>query len=154
MILGELAKLKIIAYTDPAFNEIHPPEEFAEQIPRADAIILTCPLTDETRNLMNAQTLAAMKPSAYLINVARGGCVDESALIETLSAGRIAGAGIDVTVEEPLDQTSPLWDIESAIVTPHTGGETRAYEDRVVAILKENLERLWRGEAALENQIV
>ena len=95
-----------------------------------------------------------MKRSAYLINVARGGCVDETALIEALHAGEIAGAGIDVTADEPLAPDSPLWEIENVVLTPHTAGETRRYEDNVIDILLENLERLWRGEEKLRNGVV
>jgi len=95
-----------------------------------------------------------MKPAAYLVNVARGRVVDEAALVEALAARRIAGAGIDVTVEEPLRPDSPLWGMEQVLITPHTAGETRAYEDNVIEILRDNLERLRRGEAQLCNQVV
>ena len=115
---------------------------------------LTCPLTKETENLIDAAALAAMKQSAYLVNAARGRCVDEPALIRALTAGRIAGAAIDVTAEEPLAASSPLWDLPSAFITPHTGGETRKYEDNVLDILMDNLGRLWRGETALRNRVV
>jgi phosphoglycerate dehydrogenase-like enzyme len=91
---------------------------------------------------------------AFLINVARGRCVDEAALVKALSEGRIAGAAIDVTVAEPLAPASPLWNIETALITPHTAGETRRYEDNVLDILEDNLDRLWRGDAALRNQIL
>ena len=105
-------------------------------------------------NLINAAAFAAMKPSAYLINVARGKIVDELALLDALKTGRIAGAGLDCTVEEPLPATSPLWDIPNALITPHTAGETRRYEDNVIDLLLENLDRLWRGEPELKNGIV
>jgi phosphoglycerate dehydrogenase-like enzyme len=95
-----------------------------------------------------------MKPSAYLVNAARGRCVDEAAMIETLVARRIAGAGIDVTVEEPLSPISPLWAMEHVLITPHTAGETSRYEDNVLAIMQENLQRLWLGETTLRNQVV
>ena len=95
-----------------------------------------------------------MKPSAYLINVARGRVVDEKALVEALAAHRIAGAALDVTAEEPLPQSSPLWAMEHVLVTPHTAGETRRYEDNVIEILRENLDRLRRGERQLRNQVV
>jgi phosphoglycerate dehydrogenase-like enzyme len=95
-----------------------------------------------------------MKPSAFLINVARGKVVDEPALIAALNEGRIAGAGLDCAVEEPLPAASPLWDIPSALITPHTAGETRSYEDNVIDLLLENLDRLWRGESELKNGIV
>jgi phosphoglycerate dehydrogenase-like enzyme len=128
--------------------------ELMARLPEADYVALTCPLTPETEGLIGAQALAAMKPSAFLINAARGRVVDEPALIDALQARTIAGAGIDCTVEEPLPASSPLWEIASALITPHTAGETRRYEDNVIDLLLENLDRLWRGEAALKNQVV
>ena len=80
--------------------------------------------------------------------------MDEAALVAALREGRIAAAGIDVTVEEPLPATSPLWDLPNAFITPHTAGETRRYEDNVLDILQENLDRLWRGDNTLRNQVV
>ena len=95
-----------------------------------------------------------MKPTALLINVARGRVVDEAALIEALQQRRIAAAGLDVTREEPLPASSPLWTLPNVLITPHTAGETQSYEDAVIDILLENLHRLWRGETELRNQIV
>jgi phosphoglycerate dehydrogenase-like enzyme len=95
-----------------------------------------------------------MKPSAYLVNVARGRCVDEPALIAALSEGRIAGAALDCFAEEPLAPSSPLWAFDNVLITPHTAGETRHYEDNVIDLLLENLERLWAGEAMLRNEVV
>jgi D-2-hydroxyacid dehydrogenase (NADP+) len=126
----------------------------AEVLPQADIVALTCPLTPQTEKLIGAAALAAMKPSAYLVNVARGRVVDEPALIAALEAGRIAGAALDCTVEEPLPDASPLWGFDNVLITPHTAGETRCYEDNVLDILLENLERLWRGQTELKNQIV
>jgi D-2-hydroxyacid dehydrogenase (NADP+) len=126
----------------------------SEVLPQADLVALTCPLTPQTAKLIDAAALAAMKPSAYLINVARGRVVDEPALIAALEARRIAGAALDTTVEEPLPENSPLWGFDNVLITPHTAGETRRYEDNVLDILLENLERLWRGEPELKNQIV
>ena len=120
----------------------------------ADVVALTCPLTPETENLIDAAALAAMKPTAHLINVARGRVIDEPALIDSLQRRRIAAAGLDVTHEEPLAASSPLWTLPNVLITPHTAGETQRYEDAVIDILLENLERLWRGETALRNQIV
>ena len=76
------------------------------------------------------------------------------ALVAALRAGEIAGAGIDVTADEPLSPDSPLWDLENVVLTPHTAGETRRYEDNVIDILLENLDRQWRGEEELRNGIV
>jgi phosphoglycerate dehydrogenase-like enzyme len=117
-------------------------------------VALTCPLTPETENLIDAAALGRMRKGACLVNAARGRCVDEAALAAALKEERLAGAAIDVTVEEPLSPASPLWDIPTAFITPHTAGETRHYEDNVLDILEENLARLWRGEAALYNQVL
>ncbi len=143
-----------VSKTVEGIDELHPTDAFQSLIPRADVVVLSCPLTDETRGLMNAAGFAAMKPSAYLVNVARGGCVEQDALIAALEAGTIAGAGIDVTEPEPLPSDSKLWSFDNVILTPHTGGETRAYEDNVIDALIENLERLWRGEQKLLHVIV
>src|SRR5262245_3576290 len=137
-----------------AADAVFPQERLSELLPQADVVALTCPLTPQTQGLIGAQALAAMKPSAMLVNVARGRVVDEAALVEALAARRIAAAGIDCTVEEPLPATSPLWALENALITPHTAGETARYEDNVIDLLMENLERLWRRETALRNQIV
>ena len=123
-------------------------------LPLADFVALTCPLTPRTENLIDAKALAAMKRSAYLINVARGKVVNEPALIEALNQKRIAGAALDCVWEEPLPATSGLWGVPNVLITPHTAGETRRYEDNVIDLLLENLERQWRGESALKNQFV
>lgn len=130
-------------------DALHGPGEFVSLLPRADVVILACPLNDETRGLIDEAALSAMHPGSYLINVSRGGCVDQSALIAALQSRQIAGAGIDVTEPEPLPTESPLWSLENVIITPHSAGETRSYEDTVVDNLIDNLERLWRGETTL-----
>ena len=120
----------------------------------ADFVVLTCPLTTQTENLIDAKALARMKPSAYLVNVARGKVVNEPALVEALQSGRIAGAALDCVWEEPLPAGSALWGVPNVLITPHTAGETRRYEDNVIDLLLENLARLHRGESALKNQFV
>ena len=85
--------------------------------------------------MIDADAFSRMKTSAYLISAARGRCVDEPALIKALQDKMIAGAGIDVTVEEPLQRSSPLWDFANVLITPHTAGETRRYEENVLDIL-------------------
>jgi D-2-hydroxyacid dehydrogenase (NADP+) len=137
-----------------AAHAVAPHDRLVELLPEADVVALTCPLTPQTEGLINARAFAAMKPSAFLVNVARGRVVDEPALVAALEGRRIAGAGIDCTVEEPLPASSPLWGLENALITPHTAGETRRYEDNVIDVLLENLDRLWRGQAPLRNQIV
>ncbi|BAT58247.1 glyoxylate/hydroxypyruvate reductase B [Variibacter gotjawalensis] len=128
-------------------------KDLPKHLPEADVVALTCPLTAETTNLIDAKAFAAMKPSAYLINVARGKVVDEAALIASLSDKTIAAAGIDVTHEEPLPEGSPLWTIPNALITPHTAGETQRYEDNVIDLLIENIDRVHRGEK-LVNEMV
>jgi phosphoglycerate dehydrogenase-like enzyme len=135
-------------------DAVHRMEQLRSLLPEADFVALTCPLTKETQELIDAAALGRMKPSAYLVNVARGRVVDEVALVEALTARRIAGAGIDVTTEEPLAANSPLWGMAEVLITPHTAGETRRYEDNVIEILRDNLARLWRGEQQLRNQVV
>ena len=135
-------------------DEVFTPDQLSTLLPRADFVTLTCPLTPATRNMIDGAALAAMKPSAYLINVARGGCVDEPVLLTALQRGEIAGAAIDHFWDEPLLPDSPFWDLENVLITPHTAGETRKYEENLFDILLENLERLWRGEQVLRNQIV
>jgi D-2-hydroxyacid dehydrogenase (NADP+) len=135
-------------------DEVHGLDALPAILPRADMVVLVCPLTPETTGLMNATTLAAMKPSAYLINCARGKVCDEAELIAALVSGKIKGAALDVTAEEPLAPTSPLWTLPNVFITPHTGGETCVYEDNVLDLLVANLERVWAGESTLINQIV
>jgi D-2-hydroxyacid dehydrogenase (NADP+) len=137
-----------------AAHQVFPDDRLLAHVPEADVIALTCPLTPQTEGLIDARAFAAMKPSALLINVARGRVVDEPALVAALAGRRIAGAGVDCTVEEPLPASSPLWALENALITPHTAGETRRYEDNVIDLLLENLDRLWRGETVLRNHIV
>jgi D-2-hydroxyacid dehydrogenase (NADP+) len=135
-------------------DAVHGMADLKELLPQADFVALTCPLTAETEKLIDAAALARMKPSAYLVNAARGRVVDEPALVAALEKGQIKGAAIDVTVEEPLAADSALWAMEHVLITPHTAGETCRYEDNVLAIMRENLARLWRGETALLNQVV
>lgn len=159
--LAKLAKafdMKVIGTRrDPAkgaggADEVHADADLLKVIPRADFVALTCPITPETTKLYNAAAFAAMKPGARLINVARGAVVDEPAMIAALQSGKLVAAGIDVTVEEPLPPTSPLWTMPNVVLTPHTAGETAAYEENVIDILLENIGRLERGETRLRNE--
>lgn len=161
--LGDLARafgMRVIAVKRDvarlggAADETLPIERLAEVLPRADYVALTCPLTRETRGLIGRAALAAMKPGAALVNVARGAVVDEIALIAALRDGTLAQAALDCFEIEPLAKDSPLWAMRNIIVTQHVGGETRAYEDGVVDLLLDNLARLERGDAALRNEVV
>jgi phosphoglycerate dehydrogenase-like enzyme len=137
-----------------AADAVHGNDRLLALLPEADIVALTCPLTPETENLIGAKAFAAMKPGAHLVNVARGKCVDEAALQAALKSGRLAAAALDCVREEPLPMHAPLWQFPNVLITPHSAGETRRYEDNIIDLLLENLARLWRGEAALRNQIV
>jgi phosphoglycerate dehydrogenase-like enzyme len=123
-------------------------DQFDRLLPTFDVIILIVPLTDQTRHLMNAERLAAMKDGAALINVARGGVVDTDALIRELNSGRIT-AGLDVTDPEPLPDGHPLWSAGNVIITPHVGGNTEAFTPRGRKLVEEQLARFAAGEPLL-----
>jgi phosphoglycerate dehydrogenase-like enzyme len=108
--------------------------------------VLCAALTPATEKLIDGAALARMKPSAYLINIGRGGTIDEPALIQALQAGWIAGAGLDVFAQEPLPADSPLWDMDNVIITAHYAGLTPQYDERAIAIFLDNLRRYQAGE--------
>ncbi len=137
-----------------AADEVLAQDRLPDALARADYVVLTCPLTPRTQGLMDRAALAAMKPSARLINVARGKVVVEADLIDALTRGVIAGAAIDTTVEEPLPAASPLWTTPNLFITPHSAGETRRYEDNVIDLLLDNLDRLRHGRSDLRNPVV
>lgn len=122
---------------------------FDDLLRRADYVVLACPLTNETRNLIDAPALARMKPSAFLINVARGAIVDTQALYEALREKRIAGAGLDVTEPEPLPRGHPLLALDNVTITPHLGSATVETRAKMAELSVENLLRGLRGEPLL-----
>jgi len=111
-----------------------------------DFFIIVIPLTPETRMMVRAEVLAAMKPTAFPLNLARGAVVDEKALIQALESRTIAGAALDVFNEEPLPQGHPFWKMKNVIVTPHIGGTSTFYAGQVLPIFQENLRRYLGGE--------
>lgn len=111
----------------------------------AEVVILTVPLTDETRGMMNASALAAMPDGALLVNVARGGVVDTDALVAELQSGRLRAA-LDVTDPEPLPQDHPIWTCTNALITPHVGGDSTAMLPRMAALIRRQIEHLRAGE--------
>lgn len=125
------------------------PDRLLELLPTADVVVIACPLTAETRGLIGAKQLQAMKPSAYLINIARGGIVQTPALVEALEKKQIAGAGLDVTDPEPLPQGHPLWKLPNAVVSPHLGGQSDQRDDRQWRLFRENIRRFVAGEPLL-----
>ena len=121
-------------------------ENLHSLLERSDVVMLACPLTQETYHLISTPELAKMKSSAYLINVTRGGIVDEPALVEALKAGQLAGAGLDVTEQEPLSPDSPLWDAPNLILTPHRAGASQHRPRMIFEFFLKNLERYLTGE--------
>jgi D-2-hydroxyacid dehydrogenase (NADP+) len=111
-----------------------------------DFLVVLTPLTPETRNIVGEKVFAAMKPTAYLVNVARGGVVDESALIAALEAGKIAGAGLDVFSQEPLPSDNPLWKTKNLTIFSHLGGYSQGYEDRAMPTIAGNMGKFLAGD--------
>src|SRR5262249_49604799 len=122
---------------DPA-DEMYPPARLAEVLPRADWLMLTCPLTPETRNLINADTIRILKKGARLINVSRGEVIDEQAVIEALKSGQLGGAYIDPFTVEPLPKDSPFWELPNVVITPHNAAASNGNEKRVAEIFMAN----------------
>ena len=116
-----------------------------EVFEKSDFISLNCPLNESTRHLINSETLAMMKPSAYLINTARGPLIDEKALIQALNDGVIAGAGLDVQEVEPLDDASPLYTMDNVIITPHMGWRGLETRQRLVSMIGDNIRAFASG---------
>jgi phosphoglycerate dehydrogenase-like enzyme len=130
----------------PFVDEVWGMDRLPDLLRQSDVVAISAPLTDASHHLLGAQELALMKPSAYLIVVSRGGIVEENALAAALTAGTIAGAGVDVAEVEPLSADSPLWDAPNLIISPHTAGDSSEKEQRCVQILRENLIRYAAGD--------
>lgn len=130
-------------------DEIMPASELPRLLAESDYVVLSMPLTDETRGMIGGKELRSMKPTAAIVNIARGPVVDEQALIQALQEGWIAGAALDVFDQEPLPTDSPLWDMENVILSPHISGGTEIYNVRAVDIFCENLRRRLANEPLL-----
>ena len=120
-----------------------------EMLPECDYVVVAAPLTPETRGLIGAENLHLMKRDAVLINVARGGVVDQAALVEALKGGVIGGAALDVFATEPLPSNSPLWRLPNVIISPHISGFTPHYDERAMTLFADNLRRYVNGESLL-----
>jgi phosphoglycerate dehydrogenase-like enzyme len=118
-------------------NVTYTPKE--DLLARSDFVLLATPLTAETENMIGTEELALMKPSAFLVNICRGGVIDEDALVEALNQGQIAGAGLDVFVYEPLPFDHPLTRCDNVILTPHIGGGTGGARDRQMGDVLANV---------------
>lgn len=129
--------------------EVVPPERLADVAPDADFLAITAPLTPATRGLVSREVIARMKPTAWLVNIARGAIVDEAALLDALRAGRIGGAAIDAWWTEPLPPESGWWSLPNVIATPHVSNSSPRVRERTLALFLENLRRWKAGEPLL-----
>jgi phosphoglycerate dehydrogenase-like enzyme len=125
------------------------PAKLMQVLPKADVVVLACPLTAQTRGMVGEDQLKTMKNTAYLINVARGSIVQTPALVEALDQKRIAGAGLDVADPEPLPPGHPLWRHSSVIISPHVGGQSAGGMERQWRLWRENVRRYVAGEPLL-----
>jgi phosphoglycerate dehydrogenase-like enzyme len=130
------------------FARMWPRDRLIEAVADLDYLVLLTPYTPETRGIVSAAVLAAMKPTSHIVNVARGGVVDEQALIAALRDGAIAGAALDVFAEEPLPSDHPFWTMENVLITPHTAGFHGGYADEALPIVEDNLRRFLAGDLA------
>jgi phosphoglycerate dehydrogenase-like enzyme len=140
------------ATPDPGVAQVYGPGELRALLAASDYVVLAAPLTPATRHLIDAAALAAMKPGAVLINISRGGLVDEPALVRALQEGRIGGAALDVFAEEPLPPASPLWALPNVLITPHLAGANPHYNRRATELFCDNLRRYLAG-APLLNRV-
>ena len=133
----------------PHVAELWPENRLEDLLAESDVVLLNLPLNDTTHHLLDASRLAKMKPSALLVNMARGPIIETEALVAALHAGTIAGAVMDVTDPEPLPDSHPLWSCPNVLITPHVGGQSRWRNDDVTDLLCENIRRLQSGEALI-----
>jgi phosphoglycerate dehydrogenase-like enzyme len=127
--------------TDPDLGEILPMDRLADALRRSDYLVLAAPLTQDTRGMVNATTLAAMPSTARVINVSRGALVVTADLVDALRRGRIAGAALDVFGDERPDDSSPLWTLPNVLISPHMAGHVVGWRDELVALFADNLAR-------------
>jgi phosphoglycerate dehydrogenase-like enzyme len=125
----------------PHFDRIWSNEELSDALSGADHVVVTLPVTPQTRGLLDAAALASCKQGAMIYNIGRGAVIDTDALVAGLQSGYLGGAGLDVTEPEPLPADSPLWDLENVLITAHTSGATPRYWERQEALVAENLAR-------------
>ncbi len=126
-------------------NRLYPPQALRSMLKECDFVVISLPLTPETQGYVTAEALAVLKPGAFLVDVSRGGILDQDALVAALKERKIAGAALDVFPEEPLPDDSPLWKVNNVILTPHISGITPQYDERAVELFAENLSRYLAG---------
>ncbi len=130
-------------------SRVVPPERLAEVAAEADYLVLAAPLTNETQGAVSRRVIARMKPTAWIVNIARGAMLDEDALVDALRAGRLGGAALDALTVEPLPKDHPLWTLPNVIITPHSSNSSPRIRERSVALFRENLRRYKVRESLL-----
>jgi len=130
----------------PNFDKVVGANEWKQLLPESEFVVIATPLTPETKGLIDLETLRLFRPDAYLINIARGAIVDESALATALQEGWIAGAALDTVFTEPLLAESPLWTLPNVFITPHCSGNTPRVKERTLALFLDNLTRYRQGK--------
>src|SRR4029079_15952643 len=128
------------------FDRVHPISELLPALPQVDHLVLLTPYSPATHHMIDAKVFAAMKPSSYFINVARGGVVDEDDLLAALHDKTLAGAPLDVFNQEPLPADHPFWDFKNVIITTHQGGFCDTYVDLAMPILEHNMRCFLKGD--------
>src|SRR5204862_6320699 len=132
--------------SEPGVERVVAADRLAEVVGEADYLAIAAPLTSATRGAISREVISRMKPTAWIMNIARGAIVDEPAMIDALQAKRIGGAALDVFTTEPLPKDSPLWRLDNVIVTPHHSGSSPRAGERTLALFAENLRRYKSGE--------
>jgi phosphoglycerate dehydrogenase-like enzyme len=127
------------------FQRLYPIQALGSMLRECDFVVVTIPHTPETQNLIDQEELAALKPGAYLVDISRGGVINQTAIIQALQDRRLAGAALDVFNEEPLPASSPLWKLPNVLLTPHISGNSPAYNERAVEMFAENMHRFLAG---------
>lgn len=130
----------------PNFDKVVGANEWKELLPESEFVVIAAPLTPETKGMIDVETLGLFRPGSYLINIARGAIVDESALTKALQEGWIAGAALDTVFTEPLPAESPLWTLPNVFITPHCSGNSPRVKERTLALFLDNLTRYRQGQ--------
>ncbi|MEM7078057.1 MAG: D-2-hydroxyacid dehydrogenase [Pseudomonadota bacterium] len=132
--------------TQEGVSRIETPGDLADMLSASDVVAICCPLTVETNKLINAQTIAQMKPGAFIVNVTRGEVIDEDALVAGLKSGQLRGVGLDVAPREPLPADSELWQLDNVVMTPHTAGASQFRAQRNLDRFVRNLQKFRDGQ--------
>ncbi|GAX77703.1 hypothetical protein CEUSTIGMA_g5146.t1 [Chlamydomonas eustigma] len=145
-VLGLRRKTEISSSEAAIVDKMYRPDQICELMSMCDYVVVSTPYTPDTHHLVSAEAIAAMKPNAVLVNVGRGKCINEAALIEALSSKKIRGAALDVFETEPLPTDSPLWELENALITPHCADRTKEFQVESIEFFVSNAERFVNGE--------